>query len=681
VIRLALALTRADLRAAPGRAVTVAVLLGAAALLPHLLTVEPALGVVLAAGVAAAATAGAVAQGHRRHQVLDLNGGPRSLEAAVAALSVAGPGLIGALAATAVGRLRGTPPDLATALLLAALVPVAVAPVAAVAAQPLDRPRRSRRRTLLLILVVVVLTPTVIVPLAAGAALVGRQLARCGRAARLVGSLAAAGVAGGIALTLGTAESWFDLSILLFLGAVPLGLSVAWLGHGVLDLVEPVVRRLGPTARLAVVPLAERRHLLAPVAAAVALVTTLAAFEGVVGASFGAREADRRASSQGVGRAGTGPDQAIAVVSGGSALAVHRAAAGEAARTGLRVAVIDRLGPGGTQIGGDRIDLGAPPFLGQRYDISPTWRLTGVSAPSWVGVVEPADLAVLGLGHLAPALARGDVVVLPTGRARPATADLRGPDGSRTLPAVAAPGRERALSLPAALVSPARAAELGPDVRGGRVVVGPGPVPAGPEALVGAAGRIRDAVAATDAPAAADDDGTALLAAVIEAGEPVVTGDEVVYADRGGPLNEVPFLARTRDEARGQALALGALALLVSLAGALLALEGSRSDDATLEAQGAPARVRAVTAAVQAAVLTGTAATLAAVLGVGLPAVGFALYNSRPRAATTLDIPLVVPWELGAVLVALPVVAAALAALATVARRPPDPATLDDLAW
>jgi hypothetical protein len=56
-------------------------------------------------------------------------------------------------------------------------------------------------------------------------------------------------------------------------------------------------------------------------------------------------------------------------------------------------------------------------------------------------------------------------------------------------------------------------------------------------------------------------------------------------------------------------------------------------------------------------VLTGSSSVLAALMGVGLPALAFQVYNG---GSTPPDIPLVVPAEVPALLVGLSVVAAAL---------------------
>jgi hypothetical protein len=81
-------------------------------------------------------------------------------------------------------------------------------------------------------------------------------------------------------------------------------------------------------------------------------------------------------------------------------------------------------------------------------------------------------------------------------------------------------------------------------------------------------------------------------------------------------------------------------------------------------------------------VLTGSSSVLAAAIGVGLPALAFRLYNG---GSTLPDIPLVVPAEVPALLVGLPLVAAALTALLNLrGRRSGDaePMAMDaGLAW
>jgi hypothetical protein len=113
----------------------------------------------------------------------------------------------------------------------------------------------------------------------------------------------------------------------------------------------------------------------------------------------------------------------------------------------------------------------------------------------------------------------------------------------------------------------------------------------------------------------------------------------------------------------------------------VLALGATRADDAVLELQGARAGLRAAIGAVQAGVITGTAAVLAATVGVALPALAFTVFaghSSQP------EIPLVVPAAVPVLLIGLPVVAAALSALLLTGRRDPHggaTALADDLAW
>lgn len=681
MIRLVFALTRADLRAAPERAVTVAALLTAAALLPPLLGVEPLLGVMLAVGVAAAAAAGVTAQHRRRQEVLVLNGAPPALDVGIAAASVVAPGLAATLAASLVGARWDGSPGVAAALALAFLVPVIVAPLAALLWLPLHR---SHRRGVALVLLVVLLAPTVVVPLGALAVFVSRRLARAGTIGRVAGAVVATVAVLCTAVVAGGAESWFGLWLVLLLSGVPLALAVAWLGSGALDLVGPIARRLGPMARLAVVPLAERRRVLAPVVGAVALVTTLAALEGVVGASFGQREADRDRDGLLLGRAGGREGQAIVVTSGNpDPLRVRRVAASAADDAGVRVAVIDRMGPGGTEVDVDR--PGGSWFL-PSFEVAPTWRLVGTRPPStsWVGVIDPDELDALGLEEGSDALARGNVLVLADSGFSHGKARLRGPDGVHELPAANAgqPGH-RSLRLPAALISPERAAELSTDIRSARVVLERGLSGRTDADVSSMASRIRDSLLPDTDPTptglTGGDDGATLVA--VESSFPVVMGDDPVRTDPGGPLNEVPFLSRTREAGRGQVLALAGLAGLVALAGTVLVLGGSRADDAVLDAQGASRGARAAMTAVQASALTATASVLAAAIGIGLPALAFSRYNARPRGGPATDIPLVVPGDLIVALVALPVMAAVLAALVTALRPAPSPSRFDDLAW
>lgn len=127
---LTVQLVRADLRSAPGRAAAVAVLLGAACLLPSVLSTSDTAGSVLAFTIAFAASSGAIASYERRGAVLALNGGRRSTDAMIAAASMFVPGVAGAAGAVAVGTLLEPGPGAATVVAVALGVPMLAAPIA-----------------------------------------------------------------------------------------------------------------------------------------------------------------------------------------------------------------------------------------------------------------------------------------------------------------------------------------------------------------------------------------------------------------------------------------------------------------------------------------------------------------------------------------------------------------------
>ena len=167
--------------------------------------------------------------------------------------------------------------------------------------------------------------------------------------------------------------------------------------------------------------------------------------------------------------------------------------------------------------------------------------------------------------------------------------------------------------------------------------------------------------------------------AQIEAG--VMLGDERVVVFESGPLNNVPVLAQTHREGGGRLVGLGALALLMTVAAVGLALGATRPEDVVLRAQGAPGALRSAVGAIQAAVLAGSSCVLAGLVGVGLPALAFRLYNG---GSDLPDIPLVVPAAVPALLAGLPLAAALLAALTGLlggGARGGEPPPSDDLAW
>lgn len=243
-----------------------------------------------------------------------------------------------------------------------------------------------------------------------------------------------------------------------------------------------------------------------------------------------------------------------------------------------------------------------------------------------------------------------------------------------------------AAELPGAVVSPATAQRLGAEVRTRRIVVLPVEgEPVDPEALRQAAKEVVDGLSdanGTPLGPPPEDESDAAADAFEDALSPaeVFMGDDSAEIGRDGPLNDVPVLAGTLDQARGRMAFLAALALLVTLAATVLALGWTRAEDAVLDLQGAGTGLRAALGAGQALVLAGSASAVGALAGIGLPAVGFRVYESKGYDLP--PIPLVVPIEVAAVLVALPLVAAAATALVVALRPAPGPSTLDrELAW
>jgi hypothetical protein len=247
------------------------------------------------------------------------------------------------------------------------------------------------------------------------------------------------------------------------------------------------------------------------------------------------------------------------------------------------------------------------------------------------------------------------------------------------LPAVAVSGPSGGALLPAAIVSGATAAELSPIRTTARLVVVPDPAAAAPpsiEELRWIAGQIQNdarGLPVVEPPGLTGDQRTRfeLLRATIAADtDPVVSGRDDVVLRRSGPLNDLPVFARTAEQGRGQLVGLAALAVLMTVAGVLLALGATRSDDVVLEVQGAPTAVRSQVSAIQAAAVSVPAAVFAAVLGIGVPALAFGIYN---RSTDLPEIPLVVPGLVWGVVAAIPVLAVLLSAAIPAARRPAGP--------
>jgi hypothetical protein len=195
----------------------------------------------------------------------------------------------------------------------------------------------------------------------------------------------------------------------------------------------------------------------------------------------------------------------------------------------------------------------------------------------------------------------------------------------------------------------------------------------------GMQGRLADAAGPAASPVPGLD-GVSGFGAILEHMLPVTDGGDLVREPDIAALDEVPALARTAEQGRGRAVTFGALAVLVALAGTLLVVGGARADDAVLLVQGAPDRHRVTTAVVQTTTVALAGSVLGAAVGLGVPALAIHLYNRRLRDPRTLDVPFVLPPAVILVLVALPVVAAVLAAAVVAGRGRPTPRLLADAA-
>lgn len=695
MIAIAAAFVRHDLRAAPSQVVAVAVLLGSAAAIPSVLSIATEAGVVVAVAVAALAATMATTSTEARRQTLERNGSGPGIDALVALGSVTVPGLLAAPALIVANQLDAGPPLTAT-VLCCLVVPLLVAPATALLARRppgAGVPRWMRRAGWVVAVAVTVLaSPVLALPLIMWAS--GRWLER--RAGGVVTTILAAAATLGMAWVAGQARSWIDLFLIITLGALPLAVAVARLGLAAVEVAGAAGSHLGPTLRLAAGPLQHRPRALAPVVIVLAIVTALAALDATIGASFGEREERAEAARPEVrATAGTSPDQAIGVVTASDREIVRSVAEDVAQREALSVVVIERLGSGGTEV--PTSDPAEAFDIGRFFSVSPTVQLAqtgpGQVGPTWIGVIAAADMDGLGLGSLAPNLERGEVVVLngtiTDGGQRPELSFAYSEPGGGALPqrSVTADLDEVPALLPGALVSPEVAAATGFRIGAGRVVVAPAPGrPGEPDRLVAAAREVVGVADTLTGPTDTNlgsDGGVTQVLAVAEADRPVSLGDERVELDRPGPLNDVPLLSNTRSDARAQILQLGILAVLASLAGVMLLVGSTRSEDGVLLLQGAPPRLRSVLAAIQAGLMAGSASVLAAAVGIGLPAISFAAYGSGRGELP--PIPLVVPWEVTVGLVALPLLAATVA-MAFVAMRPsPSAGTLlaqdELLAW
>jgi hypothetical protein len=421
----------------------------------------------------------------------------------------------------------------------------------------------------------------------------------------------------------------------------------------------------------------------------IAFVAALAVSEAVVGASFGAREADRERDIPTVrASAGSSSEQAIVVVPPVDAAALRSIAAEHVDGTGAAAVVVEQLGfeaprvPGVGPVG--LVDLGgldARVFVAPQFDPgSQRGDLDDATATGWLGIVAPEDLAALGWASSGPDLDAGQVVLTSGVEPVPGgTATVVAYGTIQDMPAVAADGPTGGALLPAAIVSAATADGITPVRTTARVVVVPAPGaadPADPAELLEIARSI--AAEASGLPVVEPQGLTTEQRDLFRIQHQIGTalgsvhaGDEEIVVRESGPLNDVPSLARTAEEGRGLLLAQAALALVMTVAGVLLALGATRSDDVVLEVQGAPTGLRSSVSAIQAAVIAGSAAVFAALAGIGVPAAAFSIYNDREHDLP--DIPLVVPGLVWAVLLALPVLAAAASAAIPAARRPAGP--------
>ena len=696
MIHLAHRLIRADLTALPGRAVAVAALLLPAALLSTFMGSDATYGVVVAAAVASCATLGAVALDEARDRLLDDNGARPWAVGLVAAASMVPPAVVATVLALAIGALLDPGPAVVEVVLLALVVPVLAAPltvwVAGRAARSSARPGRpgvlatvgNVAGGAVLVLLAVVMPPLAV-------ALVALKLTAgswsSSRVARAGGALLALAVVGVMVLAVGNSTTWFDMSLVLLFGGPGLVVAVVVLGMHAVTLGSGAAAHAGPRARLALAPLVGRRRMVAPLVGVVCFVAAMSVSQAVVGASFGEREANRERDLPTLTAvAGNRADQAIVVMPPVDVAQLRAIAAERTAGTSAAAVVIEQVGfraPAVNELLFGAIDLSA--FGGGVSVLT-----TGPAAPGadedpaaaqrWVGVVAPEDLAALGWSSAEPALDAGQVVLTSGVQPSPGgTASVIAAADLVELPAVAVDGPTGGALLPAGIVSAPTAAELSPLRTTARLVVVPDPdAPVAPslDELRGIAGLIQNDARALPVvtPAGLTGDQVAqfdLLRATIAADtDPVVSGQASVVLRRSGPLNDLPVFARTAEQGRGQLVGLAALAVLMTVAGVLLALGATRSDDVVLEVQGAPTGVRSQVSAIQAAAVSVPAALFAVALGIGVPALAFRVYNGSTDLP---EIPLVVPGLVWAVAAAIPVLAVILSAAIPAIRRPAGP--------
>lgn len=682
MIHLITTLVRADARSAPGRVMATTVLLVAAGLLEVTGRTGPVPSGLLAGVIAAAAAAGAVAAIGRRAEVLAGNGAGPGLGVAVAVGSLVGPAIIATALTLLFQAWTGGSTSRVDVALSVLVAPLAAAALTGVLITPRAPGRAPLGRWGLPLLVVAALVfPTIVLP-----ALVARALWRRGPVGRAACALASAAMVIGLALLAGSSTSFSDLAITLFVLGPPTTVAVASLGIAALWAVSSIVGRIGSMGRLATAPLLRQLTLVGPLVGVVAVVTSLAALDATVGASFGEREARREETLPTVtAPAGTTDDQVIASLRRVDVDAARLHAADAAAGTGTRVAMIDQVGGGGAPM------IPAEAFGSLSFEV-PLVVAVGPAgtddAPRWLGVVTPDDLAVLGLDDHAADVAAGRALVLnpellPRGAQEVAITSAEGapPDSPRTLPAIAVDGPRVGVALPGAVVSPEVAATLGHPVAASRMVVVPDGSGSGDEAAARAVvSDVRARIEPLPLAAGLTDHVATTWATVLDS-ETVVSGGEQVVQHESGPLNDLPALAATAEEGRDRLVTWGALALLVTLGAVVLVLGATRADDAVLDLQGARPGLRAGIGSIQAGLIAGTASLLAAIVGVVLPAVAFATFAAHSDQP---DIPLIVPVAVPVLLIGLPLATAFLSGLLVILRGdgPRGAAALaDDLAW
>lgn len=715
MIRLAALLALADARRWPGRTLAVTVLLIGAAWLPALVDAPTVLGVLLAIAVAFAATVGSIALEERRAVLLVHNGARRGLMSLVAAFSMLGPGVLAWLI-TSGSTLAAQGPGLLGVTAVTLVIPALTAPVAAWMAvrsrgfgiQSPTRPAGWRR---VMLIVVCVVIGGVVLPLGlvlAGLYLVSGSLS-ANRVRRGLGVILASAAMILAVVGISSSQTWFDLSITLTFLLPVLVVGVVVIGVHALAVTTGLFARTGARPRLALAPLLARRRLLAPMLGLVVLMMTVAVTESVVGASFGAREANRPKTLPTVSLpAGNTPEQAIVPVPPVDPDTLRKVASGQLSGTEASAVVIEQVGTGRPPVGNlsssyDRIAAGDPTDQSQMLEhlsvwLAPVQNRSGNAADvghgaRWIGIVAPDDLDLLGWGAAAKPLSDGELVLTSQVAAGtyPRTAVVVG-DQIVQRGAVAIDGLGGGTALPGGLVSAATAGGLSPIRTTARVVVVPTPgARARPTTteLVELGKRIQTATAKLPRATPegltrsqqSDLDTYAAFVDTPFVDNSVRAGSDQIEVFKSGPLNKLPYFASTADQGRRALLGLVGLPILITLAAVFLALGAGRRDDVILEIQGAPDRLRSSVAAIQAGVITTSATVLAALLGTVVPAACFALYN---RGAELPGIPLVVPWFVWAMLIGVPVSTTLLAAgLALLRRRGSrsDLGASPDLVW